>query len=423
MARAVDSHVAGLQSAIEDVEAPQNMLVNVGDTMSKLRDGIAWVDAEIRRQVTDGREDLLSQVRVLHAMEAQLGAVKGGAENLAAMVARIRTEMSGPYAQMDSCVGQLERLYTTSALLRDVQHFLLQCKKLRSHMDAAAEDEEAAELERAAACAFEIDRLRTSRQHEFARLPILHGKMTWAGDTGTKIRSRAHSLLFKAVGERKQTKTANTLQAFSNLGVGALLSTVDSVITQISDSAKDQIRSALDPAVLAAEMKATAAAQTAESGKSSSGAAQRMAAAASTAANLKLVSLVSALLDKTMVCCGDIMHVQTVLGKKHDPQTGLSLGQQLSDIGASGLAAADFVAFWKSLSGVLTRQLATTFCNDFVKGGFVAEYPQILGLFKTFLRQLRSHGTALSSTTADMLLSEDAAPEASRSVLNRLEEQ
>ena len=42
---------AELQAAIQDVEAPANAMVNVGDTMSTLRDGIAWVDGEIRRQV------------------------------------------------------------------------------------------------------------------------------------------------------------------------------------------------------------------------------------------------------------------------------------------------------------------------------------------------------------------------------------
>lgn len=383
--------VQSLEAAIRDVETPQSMLVNVGDTMSKLRDGIAWIDTEIRRQVTDGREDLLSQVRVLHAMETQLVSVKSGAENLASMVTRINEEMATPYSQMNQCVTQLDRLYSTSALLRDVQHFLWLCKKLRSHMDAAAEDDEAVELERAAACVFDIDRLRAERQAEFSRIPVLHAKIIWAADIGAKVRSRAHSLLFRAVAERKQTKTANTLQAFHNLGVDALISAVDSVTAQITDTARDRVVSAIDPGVLSTEMKAIAA-QAEGKGTSQRG--------GTAAANLKVVSLVGSVLDKTLLSCGDLLHVRTVLEKKHDPRTGHSLAKHLAEVDEA-TQVCDFGVFWGFLSGVMTKQLAVAFKSETVKNAFVAEYPQLLGLFKDFLRQLQNHSIALK--TADTL--------------------
>jgi hypothetical protein len=382
----VDDARTVLEKAVADVDSPHGMLANVGETMGQLREGIAWVDTEIRRQVTTGREDLLSQVRALHAMETVLATVKCGAENLASTVTFIHDEMSTPYREMGQHVRQLERLYNTSALMRDVQHFLWLCKKLRSHIEAPGGDAEATELERAAGCVFDIERLRYERQKEFAGIPVLHAKILWAGDVAAKVRSRAQSLLFRAVTDRRQTQAGNTLQAFRNLGMGAMANAVQIVATRVTQTARERLCSTLDPGALSAEMKLVASQAEAKGSSQRSGAA---------AGNLRVVSLINSMLDKTLVSCGDLLHVQSVLEKKRDAATGSTLAEQLAQ--ESKTTASCFQVFWSSLSSLFARQLQAAFTNDMVMHAFVAEYPQFVGLFKGFLRQLQSHSVALGS--------------------------
>ena len=149
---------ATIERAAAQVNQPQQaaQLFNVAETLATLREGIDFVDAELRREVTAGREDLLSQVRALHAMEDELAVVKGGAERLGAMVARVNEAMGAPHQQMQLAVNQLRRLHEASEMLRGVQHLLWLCKRLAGYMEAPGGDIEGTELEKAASCVFEL---------------------------------------------------------------------------------------------------------------------------------------------------------------------------------------------------------------------------------------------------------------------------
>lgn len=391
-----------IDTAASHVNTPDGAaaLFNVGETLSSLREGIAFVDNELRREVSSGREDLLSQVRALHAMEADLGTVKAGVRRLGGMVARVNEDMGAPHRQMQLSVHQLRRLHEASELLRGVQHFLWLCKRLAGYMEAPG-DIEGTELEKAAACVFELEELRDQKRDEFAVVPVAQAEMTRAEALAAKLRARAQSLLFRAVSQRKQTQAANALQAFFNLGPAALSRAVEGVVSRATQKAREIVGSALDPAVLAAEMKAAA------QGAEDKGSTTRGGTAA---ACLQVVNIVGSMLDNVLLSCAELLHVQVVLRKKRDPLSGRTLAYHLDQLPAAssqahlseGAGEALFALFWGPLSALVGECLGAVFVGSRqVRQVFVSSFPQLIGIFKGFLTQLQQQHHTLSTAAED----------------------
>ena len=373
-------------------------LFNVSETLAALREGIAFVDTELRREVSSGREDLLAQVRALHGMEADLATVKAGAGRLGAMVARVNQDLGAPQRQMQLAVNQLRRLHEASELLRGVQHFLWLCKRLGGYMDAPG-DIEGTELEKAAACVFELEELRDLKREELAVVPVAQAEMARAEALAAKLRARAQSLLFRAVTQRKQTQAANALQAFFNLGPAALARAVEGVISRATQKAREIITSGLDPAVLSAEMKAAALAAEDKGSTTRGGTA---------AASLKVVNIVGAMLDNVLLSCAELLHVQVVLGKKRDPLSGRTLAYHLDQLPSPATASKEvggetlFASFWAPLSALVRERLGVVFTGSrSVRQVFVSSFPQHIGLFKGFLAQLQQQHHTLSTAAED----------------------
>ncbi len=385
-----------IDAAAAHVNQPDQaaQLFSVSETLASLRDGIAFVDSELRREVSSGREDLLSQVRALHAMEADLTAIKAGAGRLGEMVARINQDLGAPQRQMQAAVNQLRRLHEASELLRSVQHFLWLCKRLSGYMDAPG-DIEGTELEKAAACVFELEELRDSKREELAVIPVAQAEMARADAMAAKLRARAQSLLFRAVSQRKQTQAANALQAFFNLGPAALSRAVEGVVSRATQKAHEVVSSALDPAVLSAEMKA-AALSAEDKGSTTRG--------GTAAASLQVVNIVGGMLDNVLLSCAELLHVQVVLDKKRDPLSGRTLAYHLNQLTSSATkdSGTIFASFWEPLSVLLGERLGLVFSGSrSVRQVFVSSFPQHIGLFKGFLAQLQQQHQTLSTAAED----------------------
>jgi hypothetical protein len=386
-----------IDAAAAHVNQPDQaaQLFNVSETLASLRDGIAFVDAELRREVSSGREDLLSQVRALHAMEADLTAIKAGAGRLGEMVARINQDLGAPQRQMQVAVNQLRRLHEASELLRSVQHFLWLCKRLSGYMDAPG-DIEGTELEKAAACVFELEELRDSKREELAVIPAAKAEIARAEALAARLRARAQSLLFRAVSQRKQTQAANALQAFFNLGPAALSRAVEGVVARATQKAHEVVSSALDPAVLNAEMKAAALAAEDKGSTTRGGTA---------AASLKVVNVIGGMLDNVLLSCAELLHVQVVLDKKRDPLSGRTLAYHLNQLTSSTTTEASgtiFASFWAPLSVLVGERLGLVFSGSrSVRQVFVSCFPQHIGLFKGFLAQLQQQHQTLSTAAED----------------------
>lgn len=394
-----------IDAAAAHVNQPDQaaQLFNVSETLASLRDGIAFVDAELRREVSSGREDLLSQVRALHAMEADLTTIKAGVGRLGEMVARVNQDLGTPQRQMQVAVNQLRRLHEASELLRSVQHFLWLCKRLGGYMDVPG-DIEGTELEKAAACVFELEHLRDSKREELAVIPVAQAEMARADALAAKLRARAQSLLFRAVSQRKQTQAANALQAFFNLGPAALSRAVEGVVSRATQKAHEVVSSALDPAVLSAEMKAAAMAAEDKGSTTRGGTA---------AASLKVVNIVGGMLDNVLLSCAELLHVQVVLDKKRDPLSGRTLAHHLDQLISSDRTEAGglklntdrttiFASFWDPLSVLISKRLGLVFSGSrSVRQVFVSSFPQHIGLFKGFLAQLQQQHQTLSTAAED----------------------
>lgn len=397
------SSLAEAKQAIDAAAARVNQpeqaaqLFNVPETLASLREGIAFVESELRREVSSGREDLLSQARAIHTMEAELATIKAGAERLGAMVARVNQDLSTPQRQMQVAVNQLRRLHEASELLRSVQHFLWLCKRLGGYMDVPG-DIEGTELEKAAACVFELEELRDLKRKELAVIPVAQAEMARADALAAKLRARAQSLLFRAVTQRKQTQAANALQAFFNLGPAALSRAVEGVVSRSTQKAHEIVISALDPNVLSAEMKAAAIAAEDKGSTTRGGTA---------AASLKVVNIVGGMLDNVLLSCAELLHVQVVLDKKRDPLSGRTLAYHLDQVTSSAsqtdiAGTTIFASFWDPLSALVGERLGLVFSGSrSVRQVFVSSFPQHIGQFKNFLAQLQLQHHTLSTAAEE----------------------
>jgi hypothetical protein len=208
---------AAIDEAVARVNAPAGgVLLNIGETLATLRDGIAFVDGQLRHELGGGREALLDQVRALHSMEDELGSLKAGAQHLVAMVGQVNRDMGAPHRTMQRSVTQLRHMHEASELLRGVQHFLWLCKKLTGYMESSSPSTGSSEVD-----VSELEGLRAVHQKQFARLPLVYQELRRAEGLAAKLRALCQSRLFRAVAHRKQTQTAHALQAFLNLGGGA----------------------------------------------------------------------------------------------------------------------------------------------------------------------------------------------------------
>lgn len=114
-----------LRQFIGKVEHPGQMItiaaaqtLSVSEQLSKLAEGITLLDKELKKQVLEKHEDLVSQATWVEKLQGVLSVMHIHVQSLLSSVERVRMKVVEPFNRIESQTTVLSRLHATSDLLR-----------------------------------------------------------------------------------------------------------------------------------------------------------------------------------------------------------------------------------------------------------------------------------------------------------------
>lgn len=254
----------------------------VENTQTQLNQGVQALSSELGGKVSENYETLLSNVHATHLIETKLLRSNERVEALAQAVRRVRAASAKPYARLESCVLQLERMQESAELLRQAQRAVMLCKRLHESIDvlprappagqtsqAAATTPSAAvgaskraergssgggsarraDLPKAAAALCELEALLASS--DLGGLDVIDTELPYVREQGQAVRSQAALMLQAGVDEQSPAQAAYALQVFFHLGElrERTLHAADAVAATVRAAAA----AAIDPATFGAD--------------------------------------------------------------------------------------------------------------------------------------------------------------------------
>ena len=242
-----------------------------GTVLPQLQGGLQLLSTELGERVSEQYESLITNVHATHALEAKLLRSNERVEALAQSVRRIRTQYAKPYARLQECVTQLERMQECGELLRQTQRALVLCKRLRESVAppepsgagganaAAAKPASDAtttvkpapsaaartDLPKAAQALRELEELFAAV--DLRGIDAIETEWTFVQQASASVRSQALVMLRAGVKEQSQAQTGTALQVFFHLG--ELRQTAIEAAKHVTVDVRSAVAGAFDSAI------------------------------------------------------------------------------------------------------------------------------------------------------------------------------
>ncbi|ELR14443.1 golgi family protein, putative [Acanthamoeba castellanii str. Neff] len=304
--------------------------------LEKISSGIQSLNKELKVQSANQHEELFRQVHTIRHLEDILAQVTGGVDSLQSAITSIRSELSEPFLLIQARTTQLERVQSSCDVLRQITRFLYLAKKLRSHLDTQR-------LPEAAECLYELEQIRKTA--DLTGIHVVDKETQWIMKADEDVTNGASLMLIQGMETQNQSQVANAIKVFYHLKT--LEQKLDTTLTALNAKISQTTKN-----VLSEDWRAA------------------------------LWTRIERLTDVLHSCS------RVILKMKSTDTHGLIL----DDIVKVGTTEELFATFWKSLTQIVTDELANAArSSQFVETAFVGEYPKLLRLFNDLLKRLRTH--------------------------------
>lgn len=184
----------------------------LNEHLTKLAQNINFLDKEIRDQVSQHHEDLLSQAVNIETLEEMLDMVQTRISSLKSTSERLRIKISQPFNELNLRILQLSRLQSACDTLRLIKGILHHSARLRIHMKTGEGD-----LVKSAQCLNELEFLM--RDFDSSGIEIIEQDVMFAHKSRHEVEEQAQIMLNKGLQHENQTQIGTALQVFYSLGI------------------------------------------------------------------------------------------------------------------------------------------------------------------------------------------------------------
>ncbi|XP_071442716.1 conserved oligomeric Golgi complex subunit 5 [Hetaerina americana] len=185
--------------------------IAVPDQISKLSEGIALLDQELRFQIMNHYEDLLSHATWVEKLESVLNIMQSHMQNLMSSIERLRAQVVEPYRRVEIQTLVLGRLQETCDTLRRIFRALLLSKRLQSHIAGGTP-----ELIRAAQCIGEIEQVWG--ESDLSGIDIVDKQQRAARIQKSDVERQAKFMLGQGLKSQNESQVCTALEVYAHLG-------------------------------------------------------------------------------------------------------------------------------------------------------------------------------------------------------------
>ncbi|XP_057297247.1 conserved oligomeric Golgi complex subunit 5-like isoform X1 [Hydractinia symbiolongicarpus] len=342
----------------------------IGESLSRLADGISLLNKELMTQVSEHHEDLLLQATGIDKLEGVLQSIQSRCLSLVKSVERVKGQVTDPYNRIASRTRQLRRLQTTCDYLRRIIRILSLSRRLETQRKGGSR-----EITKAAQSLNELSYV--TEGVDLSGIQIIEEDLKKIKESQVEVENQAKKMLEQGLNTQNQTLIGTALQVFHNLG--SLRVRVDDIISHLTDQVEKFIYASLDA-------KSLATSQGMSSGVTSGPGRAAMPTAGNTASwRTALWEHVEKLMNNLYNLCQKIFTLEKVLLKKRDPITHITFIEMFSENGQSIL----FSDFWNVICSTLRSEFDhSTQASTHLKQAFQGEFPKLLRLFNDFWSQI-----------------------------------
>jgi hypothetical protein len=345
----------------------------VGVQLQHLTNGVELVEKELKTQVSDHYEDLLSQATGVEKLERVLNVMVTKSDALISSVERIRSKVVGPYERMEEQTVLVARLQESCDLLRRIIRTLNISKRLQQQL-AGGQNKE---ITKAAQSLNELDYL--ARDVDLSGLVVLEKDQRLIKQARQQVEKQAETTLAAGIDSQNQTQVATALQVFYNLGI--LPETIDKLLSTAIAELEAQVTATFDVKAMTQANSESVLSKTASAGKvtGSPGRSTMPTPGQAAAFRAALWLNIEKLFDFIHQSCVKMNHLYKVLSKKRDPVTGVGFLEELADRESGKTPLIE--VYWRGVTQVLASEFTKAAqTSSFVKQSFEGEYPKLLRL-------------------------------------------
>ncbi|XP_046397623.1 conserved oligomeric Golgi complex subunit 5 [Ischnura elegans] len=357
-----------------DVKNAQHLTkgIAVPDQISKLSEGILLLDQELRYQIMNHYEDLLSQATWVEKLEGVLNIMQSHMQNLLSSIERLRAQVVEPYRRVEIQTLVLGRLQETCDTLRRIFRALLLSKRLQSHIAGGTP-----ELVRAAQCIGEIEQVWG--EADLSGIDIVDKHQRAGRIQRADIERQAKFMLGQGLKSQNESQVCTALEVYANLGLHgqALQQAAESARQSVAAAVRDNldVRNFTQPTISSSQSDST-------SRSSKGGPGRAMIPTAGSRASL-WSSLEKMLLELIYSQCCQIALLH---------RCGTAASSSLFRSGRlkeKPPSPCTLEEFWNYTTSLLSRELTSAANSSaFIKQALENEFPKFLRLYLDLWRRL-----------------------------------
>ncbi|XP_022671162.1 conserved oligomeric Golgi complex subunit 5-like isoform X2 [Varroa destructor] len=400
-------------------KAVENLAIT--DHLAKISAGISLVEREIRHEVGDKYDELLSHATDIEGLEKSLQDTFSSVKALKVVGDRVQSRMSECYEKVEQHTLMLARLHDTCELARSVARLAGVCRQLRQNNSKQTKD-----MMKSSQLISEVYYLLANVGEGIHSINAVRPHLTFVSEFRVDLVRQCQALLETSLESQNFAQMTIALQSFHNMGI--LLQQLDALLTACKERLTKATKEALDVHRLSqSPEQATSGGNRSLPGRASLG--------GGAAFRGNLWASIESLLGSVGTQLTQVVGFEAVMAKRKDTNSHNTFAQIIQqqrkrksvngdasdnnddadvfnndDSVKSGCGLVE--SLWLELALMLSRELiAASAQSTFVRQAFEGEYPKLIKMFTTKLEgvdltklNLESLETAYVSRSLSRLL-------------------
>ncbi|OQR77807.1 conserved oligomeric Golgi complex subunit 5-like [Tropilaelaps mercedesae] len=379
-------------------KAVENLAIT--DHLAKIAAGISLVEREIRHEVGDKYEELLSHAIDIEGLEKSLQDTFSSVKALKVIGERVQSRMAECYEKVEQHTLMLARLHDTCELARSVARLAGVCRQLRQNNAKQTKD-----MMKSSQLISEVYYLLANVGESIHSINAVRSHLTFVSVFRVDLIRQCQTLLESSLESQNAAQMTIALQSFHNMGI--LSQQLETLLATYMERLTKATKEALDTYRLSqSSEQAGSGGSRSLPGRANLGGGAAFRGNLWAAIEMLLGAVGSQLiqvagLEATMAKRKDTNSHNTFAQivqqqrKQHQQNSGSSnnkIDQQSSDnddsvksVSSCGLVE----SLWSELSAMLSRELiAAATQSTFVRQAFEGEYPKLIKIFTTKLESV-----------------------------------
>ncbi|XP_003739124.1 conserved oligomeric Golgi complex subunit 5 [Galendromus occidentalis] len=342
-------------------KAVENLAIT--DNLAKISAGISLVEREIRHEVGDKYEQLLSHATDIEVLEKSLQDTFTSVKALKVISDRLQSRMNECYTKVEQQTLMLGRLHETCELARSVARLAGICKQLRQSNSKQNKD-----MIKSAQLIAEVDHLLSNVGDGVHSVNAVRQHLTFLSEFRVDLIRQCQNLLKSSLETQNAAQIAIALQSLHHMGI--LSQQLEWLLQNYREKNTRAAKEALDSHRLTQNEQAAGRAP------------GRVALGGGAAFRGNLWNAIENLTGAINAQLAQVAGLETVMAKRKDAISHATFLQIYSDEGKPGLVE----SLWEDLSAMLSEELVSASSQStFVRQAFEGEYPKLIKIFTTKL--------------------------------------